>query len=43
MTQDPDAAPSELSGTEVEEVIDRSTQRITAASTAITLQDYSPS
>ena len=41
MTQDPSAATAELSGSEVEEVIDRSTQRITEASTAITLKDYS--
>ena len=42
MTQDPDAAPSELSGDDVEAVIDQSTRRITDAADAITLQDYSP-
>ena len=41
MTQDPDAAPSELSGSEIESHIDNSTQSITAAANAITLKDYS--
>jgi hypothetical protein len=41
MTQDPAAAPVELSGTEIESVIDRSTERITEAAGAITLKDYS--
>ena len=41
MTQDPDAAPSELSGSEIEAHIDNSTQSITAAANAITLKDYS--
>jgi 2-polyprenyl-6-methoxyphenol hydroxylase-like FAD-dependent oxidoreductase len=41
MTQDPEAAPSELSGSDIESHIDTSTQSITAASKAITLKDYS--
>jgi 2-polyprenyl-6-methoxyphenol hydroxylase-like FAD-dependent oxidoreductase len=41
MTQDPAAAPVELSGSEIESVIDRSTERITEAASAITLKDYS--
>jgi 2-polyprenyl-6-methoxyphenol hydroxylase-like FAD-dependent oxidoreductase len=41
MTQDPAAAPVELSGSEIESVIDRSTERITEAAGAITLKDYS--
>ena len=41
MTQDPEAAPAELSGDDVEAVIDQSTQRITDAANAITLKDYS--
>ncbi len=40
MTQDPASAPSELSGSEIESVIDSSTERITGASNAITLKDY---
>ncbi len=41
MTQDPSAAPAELSGEDVEAVIDQSTQRIADAANAITLKDYS--
>jgi 2-polyprenyl-6-methoxyphenol hydroxylase-like FAD-dependent oxidoreductase len=41
MTQDPAAGPVELSGSEIESVIDRSTERITEAAGAITLKDYS--
>jgi 2-polyprenyl-6-methoxyphenol hydroxylase-like FAD-dependent oxidoreductase len=41
MTQEPAAAPVELSGREIESVIDSSTQRITEAANAITLKDYS--
>ena len=41
MTQDPEAAPAELSGDDVEAVIDQSTQRIKDAANAITLKDYS--
>jgi hypothetical protein len=41
MTQDPAAAPSEQSGSEIESVIDRSTERITEAASAIALKDYS--
>ena len=41
MTQDPEAAPVELSGSEIESHIDRSTQSITEAANAITLKDYS--
>ena len=42
MTQDPAAAPAELSGSEIESVIDRSTERIAEAANAFTLKDYSP-
>jgi hypothetical protein len=42
MTQDPAAAPTELSGSEIESLIDRSTERITEAASAITLKDYTP-
>ena len=41
MTQDPANAPVELSGIEIESVIDRSTNRIADAANAITLKDYS--
>jgi 2-polyprenyl-6-methoxyphenol hydroxylase-like FAD-dependent oxidoreductase len=41
MTQDPASAPVELSGREIEAVIDRSTDRIADAANAITLKDYS--
>jgi 2-polyprenyl-6-methoxyphenol hydroxylase-like FAD-dependent oxidoreductase len=41
MTQDPASAPVELSGSEIESVIDRSTDRIADAANAITLKDYS--
>jgi hypothetical protein len=41
MTQDPARAPVELSGSEIEAVIDRSTDRIADAANAITLKDYS--
>ena len=41
MTQDPEAAPAELSGSEIESHIDDSTQSITEAANAITLKDYS--
>jgi 2-polyprenyl-6-methoxyphenol hydroxylase-like FAD-dependent oxidoreductase len=41
MTQDPAHAPVELSGHEIESVIDRSTHRIADAANAITLKDYS--
>ena len=41
MTQDPASAPVELSGREIESVIDRSTIRIADAANAITLKDYS--
>ena len=40
MTQDPASAPEELSGNDIESVIDASTQRITEAANAITLRDY---
>jgi len=40
MTQDPASAPVELSGREIEAVIDRSTHRIADAANAITLKDY---
>ena len=43
MTQGAGAAPAELSGSEIESTIDRSTQRITEAANAITLKDYSAS
>jgi 2-polyprenyl-6-methoxyphenol hydroxylase-like FAD-dependent oxidoreductase len=42
MTQDPVTAPVELSGSEIESVIDRSTERIAEAASAFTLKDYSP-
>jgi pseudouridine-5'-phosphate glycosidase len=42
MTQDPAAAPTELSGSEIESVIDRSTERIAEAASAITLREYTP-
>src|SRR5262245_31497831 len=41
MTQDPASARVELSGGEIEAVIDRSTHRIADAANAITLKDYS--
>ena len=41
MTRDPARAPVELSGSEIESVIDRSTDRIADAANAITLKDYS--
>jgi len=41
MTQDPASAPGELSGREIESVIDRSTDRIADAANGITLKDYS--
>jgi hypothetical protein len=41
MTQDPASAPVEFSGSEIEAVIDRSTDRIADAANAITLKDYS--
>ena len=41
MTQDPVHAPVELSGREIESVIDRSTERIADAAKSITLKDYS--
>jgi 2-polyprenyl-6-methoxyphenol hydroxylase-like FAD-dependent oxidoreductase len=41
MTQDPATAPVELSGSEIESVIDRSTDRIADAANAITLNNYS--
>jgi 2-polyprenyl-6-methoxyphenol hydroxylase-like FAD-dependent oxidoreductase len=41
MTQDLASAPVELSGPEIESVIDRSTHRIEDAASAITLKDYS--
>jgi len=40
MTQDPGSAPVELSGSQIESVIDASTERIAAAANAITLKDY---
>ena len=40
MTQDPTSARVELSGREIESVIDRSTDRIADAANAITLKDY---
>jgi len=41
MTQDPASALVELSGREIESVIDRSTDRIADAVSAITPKDYS--
>ena len=41
MTQDLEAAPAELSGAEIESVIESSTNRIAVASNSITLRDYS--
>lgn len=41
MTQAPSAAPAELTGEDIEAVIDQSTNRITDAANAITLKDYS--
>src|SRR5262249_33947385 len=41
MTQDPASAPSDLSGREIESVIDSSTDRIADAANAIALKDYS--
>jgi 2-polyprenyl-6-methoxyphenol hydroxylase-like FAD-dependent oxidoreductase len=41
MTQDTTSAPVELSGSEIESMIDRSTHRIADAANAITLKDYS--
>ena len=41
MTQDPATAPVELSGSEIESVIDHSTDRIADAANAITLKNYS--
>ena len=41
MTQELASAPVELSGREIESVIDRSTDRIAEAAKAITLKDYS--
>jgi len=43
MTQDPATAPADLSGDEIESVIDASTERITEAANAITLRDYETS
>ena len=43
MTQDPATAPADLSGDEIESVIDASTERITEAANAITLRDYEAS
>jgi 2-polyprenyl-6-methoxyphenol hydroxylase-like FAD-dependent oxidoreductase len=40
MTQDPTSAPVDLSGSDIESVIDSSTDRITVAANAITLKDY---
>jgi 2-polyprenyl-6-methoxyphenol hydroxylase-like FAD-dependent oxidoreductase len=40
MTQDPSSAPADLSGSDIESVIDSSTDRITVAANAITLKDY---
>jgi 2-polyprenyl-6-methoxyphenol hydroxylase-like FAD-dependent oxidoreductase len=40
MTQDRTSAPVELSGSEIESMIDRSTHRIADAANAITLKDY---
>lgn len=40
MTQDPATAPVELSGSEIESVIDHSTDRIADAANAITLKNY---
>lgn len=42
MTQDPATAPAELSGSEIESVIDGSTRRIAEAANAIALKDYTP-
>jgi 2-polyprenyl-6-methoxyphenol hydroxylase-like FAD-dependent oxidoreductase len=41
MTQDPANAPVELSGSEIESVIDHTTDRIADAANAITFEDYS--
>jgi 2-polyprenyl-6-methoxyphenol hydroxylase-like FAD-dependent oxidoreductase len=41
MTQEPGSAPVEFSGSEIEAVIDRTTDRIADAANAIMLQDYS--
>ena len=41
MTQGSASAPVELSGREIESVIERSTDRIAEAAKAITLKDYS--
>jgi len=40
MTQDPATAPAELSGSEIESVINASTGRIAEAANAIALRDY---
>jgi 2-polyprenyl-6-methoxyphenol hydroxylase-like FAD-dependent oxidoreductase len=40
MTQDPATAPAELSGSEIESMIDTSTERIADAANAIELKDY---
>lgn len=40
MTQDPEEAPTELSGGDVEAVIDSATERIAEAASAVTLKDY---
>jgi 2-polyprenyl-6-methoxyphenol hydroxylase-like FAD-dependent oxidoreductase len=40
MTRDPATAPAELSGSEIESVIDGSTRRIAEAANAIVLKDY---
>jgi 2-polyprenyl-6-methoxyphenol hydroxylase-like FAD-dependent oxidoreductase len=40
MTQDPATAPDDLSGNEIESVIDASTERITEAANAISLREY---
>lgn len=41
MTQDPSAAPTDLSGSAIASVIDGSTRRITDAANAVALKDYS--
>ena len=41
MTQDLETAPAELSGAEIESVIESSTNRIAVAANSITLRDYS--
>jgi hypothetical protein len=41
MTQDPAEARTDLSGSEIESVIDHTTERITKAASAVALKDYS--